>query len=180
MCSALPGRFLSEGLVFRNSYVQIAVCGPSRSSLLTGRRPDSTHINAARPDSWCWCQRGDFATLPRYFREQGYVTAGGGKIFHPSACNQAADGDFWRHVGSCGQTSNGVDCPGPACPCNPLPKDYKPGATCNTTHAQGDDPNAWSLPYYPPTDTVEGMDADCIQWGVVSHAALCSWALSEP
>eukprot|EP01050_Picozoa_sp_SAG11_P017314 SAG11_NODE_2483_length_3304_cov_1.781903_1_plen_100_part_00 len=30
------------GLVFRRSYVQIAVCGPSRSSILTGRRPDST------------------------------------------------------------------------------------------------------------------------------------------
>ena len=31
--------------MFRNSYVQVAVCGPSRSSLMTGRRPDSTHIN---------------------------------------------------------------------------------------------------------------------------------------
>ena len=46
-------RFLQEGLVFRNSYVQVAVCGPSRSSVLTGRRPDSTRINAAPPNSWC-------------------------------------------------------------------------------------------------------------------------------
>ena len=69
--------FLGEGLVFRtpllpphfcaqpliaprgppapagNSYVQVAVCGPSRSSILTGRRPDSSHINAAL-NSWCW------------------------------------------------------------------------------------------------------------------------------
>ena len=35
--------FLGQGLVFRKSYVQVAVCGPSRSSILTGRRPDSSH-----------------------------------------------------------------------------------------------------------------------------------------
>jgi len=56
------------------------VCGPSRSSLLTGRRPDSTHINAAPPNSWCWCQRGEFTTFPRHFKNNGYITAGGGKI----------------------------------------------------------------------------------------------------
>ena len=72
--------FLDEGLIFRNSYVQVAVCGPSRSSLLTGRRPDSTHINAAPPNSWCWCQRGEFTTFPRHFKNNGYITAGGGKI----------------------------------------------------------------------------------------------------
>ena len=44
-------RFLDEGLVFRNSYVQVAVCGPSRSSLLPGRRlggvggaPEKIHL----------------------------------------------------------------------------------------------------------------------------------------
>jgi hypothetical protein len=45
--------FLGRGLVFRSSYVQVAVCGPSRSSLLTGRRPDSSRINAAL-NTWCW------------------------------------------------------------------------------------------------------------------------------
>ena len=74
---------LDEGLVFRRHYVQVAVCGPSRSSLLTGRRPDSTNINAAAPNSWCWCQRGEFMTLPHYFKNNGYVTGGAGKIFHP-------------------------------------------------------------------------------------------------
>eukprot|EP01051_Picozoa_sp_SAG22_P002875 SAG22_NODE_133_length_18379_cov_34.571937_8_plen_107_part_00 len=53
-------KFLEDGLVFRNSYVQVAVCGPSRTSVLTGRRPDSTHINAQPPNSWCWAQRGYF------------------------------------------------------------------------------------------------------------------------
>lgn len=101
--------FLGQGSVFQRSYVQIAgerkrereretdgqtesvgfpfpsnkfnalvlVCGPSRSSFLTSRRPDSTHVAAG---SWCWEQRGKFMTLPYYFRQNGYVTAGNGKV----------------------------------------------------------------------------------------------------
>ena len=115
--------------VFRRSYVQIQVCGPSRSSLLTSRRPDSTRIIATPAHSWCWCERGMFMTLPRYFRDHGYVTAGGGKIFHPNACNQAG------HTGSTFACDNKTtDC-----------------AACNFSHSvQGDDGNAWTLPYFPP------------------------------
>ena len=57
------------------AYVQIAVCGPSRSSILTGRRPDSTHVtNTMDPNyafDWCWCKRGQFMTLPLYLRLHG-------------------------------------------------------------------------------------------------------------
>jgi arylsulfatase A-like enzyme len=106
--------FLEQGLVFRNSYVQVAVCGPSRSSILTGRRPDSSHINAAL-NSWCWCQRGEFMTLPHYFKSNGYLTLGGGKIFHPDACGGP----------SMGQGSN-------------------THSWCNYTHTQGDDAPAWT------------------------------------
>mgnify|MGYP000321056365 CR=1 FL=1 len=34
----------SNGSAMQNSYVQIAVCGPSRASILTGRRPDTTRV----------------------------------------------------------------------------------------------------------------------------------------
>eukprot|EP00729_Bicosta_minor_P027322 gene27322-24336_t len=34
----------SNGTAMQNSYVQIAVCGPSRASILTGRRPDTTQV----------------------------------------------------------------------------------------------------------------------------------------
>lgn len=140
-------RFLKEGLVFRNSYVQVAVCGPSRSSVLTGRRPDSTHINAAPPNSWCWAQRGYFMTIPHYFKESGYITAGAGKLFHPDGCNMSPstnNGNWVMH-----------------------PPELYYGQMSNFSHTQGDDPAAWSLPYFPQSDTTTGDEADCVQFGVV-------------
>ena len=41
----------------------------------------ATVLSAAAGNSWCWCQRGMFMTLPTYFRQHGYTTAGGGKLF---------------------------------------------------------------------------------------------------
>jgi arylsulfatase A-like enzyme len=87
-----------NGTAFQHSYVQFAWCGPSRASILTSRRPDTTHVGTGK-GSWCWCQRNNknitrfecddnqlFMTLPTYFRQQGFTTAGVGKIFHPDAC----------------------------------------------------------------------------------------------
>ena len=34
-------RLAGESLLFRRAYVQMAICGPSRASLLTSRRPDT-------------------------------------------------------------------------------------------------------------------------------------------
>jgi iduronate 2-sulfatase len=92
------------GSAMQLSYVQMAVCGPSRSSMLTSRRPDSTHVGVG-VGNWCWCQRSQcdanssFLTLPLYMRQHGYVTAGVGKLFHPDACgtpNSHARGDDAR------------------------------------------------------------------------------------
>lgn len=70
-----------RGLVFRRAYCQQAVCSPSRTSLLTGLRPDSTkvydlvtHFRDTVPD---------VISLPQHFRESGYYTVGMGKIYHP-------------------------------------------------------------------------------------------------
>jgi arylsulfatase A-like enzyme len=69
-----------RGLVFSRAYCQQAVCSPSRTSLLTGLRPDSTkvydlqtHFRDTIPD---------VVALPQHFKDQGYYTVGMGKIYH--------------------------------------------------------------------------------------------------
>ena len=37
-------RLAAEGLLFTRTYVQYALCGPSRNSFLSGRRPDTTRV----------------------------------------------------------------------------------------------------------------------------------------
>ena len=70
----------SKSIVFRQAYVQQALCGPSRTSLLTGRRPDTTHVY----DAQYWRKiTGNFTTIPQFFKEHGYDVIGIGKIFHP-------------------------------------------------------------------------------------------------
>jgi len=74
-------RIAKMGMVFERAYCQQAVCSPSRSSLLTGTRPDSTkvwdlvtHFRAAEPN---------IVTIPEHFKKNGYFVQGMGKIFHP-------------------------------------------------------------------------------------------------
>ena len=71
----------AESTLFMKNYVQQAVCSPTRTSLLTGRRPDTTHVY----DLYSYYRdvSGNFTTIPEFFRLQGYYTAGMGKIFHP-------------------------------------------------------------------------------------------------
>ena len=73
-------RLAKRTLQFDRAYAQQAVCNPSRSSFLTGRRPDTlkiwnngTHFREINPD---------VMTLPLWFKEHGYDTRCVGKIFH--------------------------------------------------------------------------------------------------
>lgn len=70
----------SDGLLFNRAYVQQPICGPSRASLMTGMRPDSSGV----PHNLLEFRdlQPDVVTLPQYFREHGYETAFCGKIFH--------------------------------------------------------------------------------------------------
>ncbi len=75
-------KLASESLVFDRAYCQVAMCSPSRASLLTGRRPDTNHVWKIAGDEY-WRTTTNATTIPQYFKENGYVSAGIGKIFHP-------------------------------------------------------------------------------------------------
>lgn len=73
-------QFAAEGMTFRQAFCQAAVCAPSRASLMTGIRPDSTRV---------WHLGDKFreinpatVTMPQYFARNGYHTVNIGKIFH--------------------------------------------------------------------------------------------------
>ena len=73
-------RIAARGTTFDRAYCQQAVCSPSRTSLMTGRRPDATrvwdletHFRKALPDA---------VTVAQYFKKNGYHSQAMGKIFH--------------------------------------------------------------------------------------------------
>ncbi len=73
-------RLAGEGMTFRQTFAQVAVCAPSRASLMTGLRPDSTRVwhlgdkfRELKPNA---------VTMPQYFSKFGYHTVNLGKIFH--------------------------------------------------------------------------------------------------
>lgn len=70
----------AEGMTFRQTFCQAAVCAPSRASLMTGVRPDSTrvwHLGDKFRDI-----NPDAVTMPQHFARHGYHTVNLGKIFH--------------------------------------------------------------------------------------------------
>lgn len=73
-------RLALEGLVFNRAYCQQALCSPSRSSMLTGLRPDATHIYAL--ETHFRETVPNVVTLPQHFKNNGYFTTWWGKIYH--------------------------------------------------------------------------------------------------
>ena len=84
----------ARGTVFSNAHTQAPICSPSRTSLLTGRRPSSTGIYGLAP----WFREvealKDIVSLPQHFSQNGYKTYSTGKIYHGGYGRQEGDNEF--------------------------------------------------------------------------------------
>ena len=73
-------KLASEGLQFNNAFTNIAVCGASRASIMTGIRPSQERFNDYT--SRASVDAPNAITLNQLFKENGYETISYGKIYH--------------------------------------------------------------------------------------------------
>ncbi len=73
-------RLAQTGTVFLRAYCQQAVCSPSRTSLMTGLRPDSTQVYDLQTHFRTHVP--DVVTLGQHFQKYGYYCVSMGKVYH--------------------------------------------------------------------------------------------------
>ncbi|NWK56539.1 sulfatase [Verrucomicrobiaceae bacterium N1E253] len=102
-------KLADEGFLFNQTYCQVAVCGASRASLLSGSRPETAKV-------WDYYtpmrkRQPDVLSMPQHFKQHGYTTISLGKVYH------AKNDDFpkgwseqpWRPGGGHYQTQAAKD-----------------------------------------------------------------------
>ncbi len=87
-------RLAATGVRFDRAYCQYAICGPTRTSLLTGLRPDTLKIQEI--DTFFRDTVPDVVTLPQHFKQHGYESVYVGKVFHGRMTDDAHS--WTRHV----------------------------------------------------------------------------------
>jgi iduronate 2-sulfatase len=86
-------KLASRGMLFERAYCQVGVCNPSRNSVLSGCRPDTTRI--LNNQTFLRPMMPDVVTLPQHFKNHGYTTLSLGKIFHHSEKEPGDDPQSW-------------------------------------------------------------------------------------
>lgn len=100
-------KLAQHGVRFDRAYCQYPQCNPSRTSLLSGLRPDSTQVfnNDVDPQT----KLPKAVLLPEYFQKHGYFTACVGKVAHYARFVKADVVDGSRKGGSRQPGQTGAD-----------------------------------------------------------------------
>lgn len=94
-------RLAARGMRFDRAYCQYPLCNPSRTSFLSGRRPETTKdFGNGQPvaEMLARLKSGEIVFLPEYFRRLGYFIAGVNKITHNY--DDAVKWDVYKHSGA--------------------------------------------------------------------------------
>ncbi len=71
-------RLAARGTVFTRNFCQQPICGPSRASFMSGRRPDSLGIWSMT--KYLYDAHPDAVTIPQWFMQHGYTSMSIGKV----------------------------------------------------------------------------------------------------
>ena len=108
-------KLAKSGTVFNRAYCQQAICGPTRNSFLSGRRPQRTQ-------SWNFKDSfrevgPDWVAFPEYFKNNNYTALGTGKTYHPGIPANNDEPKSWSQDRPyVSQSDVGIKCAGVVCP----------------------------------------------------------------
>ncbi|MCH1509416.1 MAG: sulfatase [Akkermansiaceae bacterium] len=90
-------KLIARGVTFRNAHASAVYCAPSRTSLMTGLNPTSTGCYHDQPH-FAPGNDPELKDLAWWFRDNGYHTAGGGKLYHhmPGFIDMRAWSEFFH------------------------------------------------------------------------------------
>lgn len=91
-------RLAGQGVLFHSAHCAAPLCNPSRTGIMTGRRPSSTGVYMNNQPYHAAKALSGVPTLNRHFKDNGYATLGSGKIYH-GTYGAFADKEGWHDYG---------------------------------------------------------------------------------
>jgi iduronate 2-sulfatase len=125
-------RLAARGITFHRAYCQQPICGPSRASFMTGRRPNTLGIWSMT--KYLYDLHPDAVIIPQWFMQHGYTAMSIGKVLggygHPGHFRKLSVPD--RRTG--GKTKDEFAIPGGA----PLPPNLAKDRLCENRDVPDD------------------------------------------
>jgi arylsulfatase A-like enzyme len=146
----------ARGMLFTNAHTPAAACLPARTAILSGMSPFSSGVYTQLGDWRTNPTFDDIITLPRYFRENDYLTLGGGKLFHSHTYAASAFGGQ--------QDVNAWDAYFPSLE-RQLPDEVYPPSGRNANSVAGNGMSTGGFDFYPTITTDDAMgDGQVVNW----------------